>query len=213
MARHWPPEEGLDEVRLGVVPDFDVLMRRVALRFIDGLLADLEPGDEVLAKVLGEGLFRVKVRSQMPIALPVTEVEFFATAAVGAQQMRDEVIHLAILQIALGGLEDACSAMRAERIRPDEEVRERHVEHRAMRRLLRRDLGECFEAGIAFAHIRLRLAKRGLFRDGELHDARPEFRDELRTLQQRLVLRELIPTADGLCAEEHVRRLRREGGE
>ncbi len=64
-------EEGLDEVRLGVVPDFDVLMRRVALRIVDGLLADLEPGDEVVAKVLGEGLFRVKVRPQVPIALPV----------------------------------------------------------------------------------------------------------------------------------------------
>lgn len=206
-------EEGLDEVRLGVVLDFDVLMRRVALRVVDGLLADLEPGDEVVAKVGGEGLFRVKVRPQMPVALPVAEVEFFAAAAVGSQQVRDEVKHLAILQIALRGLEGAGGAMRGEGIGPDEEVRERHVEHRAMRRLLRRDLGECLEAGIAPAHIHLGLAKRGLLRDRELHDARPEFGDQLRALQQRFVLRELIPPADGLCAEEHVGRLRGEGGE
>ena len=72
-------------------------MRRVALCVVDGLLADVEPSDEVLAEVLGEGLFRVKVRSQMPVALPVAEVEFFAAAAVGAQQVGDEVKHLAIL--------------------------------------------------------------------------------------------------------------------
>lgn len=203
-------EVGLDKVRLGVVPDFDVFMRRVALRVVDGLLADLEPGDEVVAEVLGEGLFRVKVRPQMPVALPVAEVEFFAAAAVSAQQMRGEVKHLAILQFALRSLEGARAAMRGEGIGPDEEVREWHVEHRTMRRFLRGDLREGLQPGIAPTHIRLRLAKRGLLRDREFHDARPQLRDELRTLQQRLLLRELIPPADGLRAEKQVRRLCRQ---
>ena len=200
-------EVGLDEVHFGVVPHFDVFMRRVALRVVDGLLADLEPGNEVFAKVLGEGLFGVKVRTQVPIALPVAEIEFFAAAAVSAQQMRGEVKHLAILQIALRRLERARAAMRGEGIGPDENMRERHVEHRAMRRVLRGDLRERLQPQLIVEHIRLHLAKRGLLRDRELHDPRPQLRDQLRTLQQRLVLREMIPPADGLRAEKEVWRL------
>ncbi len=201
-------EEGLDEVHLGIMPHFDVLMRRVAFRVVDGLLADFEPGNEVDAKVLGKGLFRVKVRPQMPVSLPVAEVERFPGAAVGAEQMRSEVAHFAILQIAISRLEGASVAMRSERIGPDEEVRKRHVEHRSMGRVPFSDFIERFQAELVLPHISLGLAKRSLFRDRKLHDARPKLRDEFGTLQQGFVLRELIPPADGLRAEDQVRWLR-----
>jgi hypothetical protein len=51
----------------------------------------------------------------------------FACTVVSSQQVHGKIIHLPILKIIISILESACTAMRGERVSPNEKLGERHI--------------------------------------------------------------------------------------